>query len=192
MLERDRRCFRHGGQLVLPTEAQVLVAAGSWAHALVLAGLAPLTHDRSQTAPVSIVDALDLFADEYGYIATTSELEGFAVQRDFPLARRRRPFAEDVAAVRALRAAHGEETAEQRPAKAERPNFDGHGAGGGSRRKKRWSDNELAAALVAAFDLMPPRTCGRFQALSGSRRRTNPHSMSIGFAMMLKPSLAGS
>jgi hypothetical protein len=158
MLESDRRCYRHGRKLVLPTEAQILVAAGSWAHALALAGLSPLTHDRSQTTPVSVVDALDLFADEYGYVATTSELEGFAVQRDLPLARRRRPFAEDVAAVRALRAARGEETAEQRPSKEQRPVFEPAAAGVTARRKKRWSDAELVAALVAGFDLVPPRT----------------------------------
>ncbi len=28
---------------------------------------------------------------------------------------------------------------------------------GGNRRKKRWEDDELVAALVAALDLMPPR-----------------------------------
>jgi hypothetical protein len=58
----------------------------------------------------------------------------------------------------ALRAARDEGTAEQRPPKAERPSFDGHGVEeGGKRRKKRWSDDELVAALVEAFDLIPPR-----------------------------------
>jgi hypothetical protein len=158
MLDSDRRCYRHGGRLALPTEAQILVAAGSWPHALALAGLDPLTRDRSQTTAVSVVDALDLFADEYGYIATTSELEGFAVQRDFPLARRRRPYAEEKAELRALRSARGEETSERRPPKEQRPTFDGQAAESGSRRKKRWSDDELVAALVSAFDLVPSRT----------------------------------
>jgi hypothetical protein len=157
LLQSDRRCYRHGGQLRLPTEAQILVAAGSWAHALALAGLAQLGHDSAQTEAVSTVDALDLFADEYGYIATTAELEGFALQRDFQLARRRRPYAEEKADVLGLRAARGEETKE-RPPKGERPSFNGHKAEqGGKRRKKRWSDEELVAALVEGFDLVPPR-----------------------------------
>lgn len=157
ILDSDRRCYRHGGQLVLPTEAQILVAAGNWAHALALAGLAPLTHDRSQTEAVSVVDALDLFVDEYGYIATTADLEGFARDRGFPLARRRRPFAEEKAELLALRGARGEEPCDHRPPKEQRPVFGLQAPVGHARRKKGWTDDELVAALVAAFDLMPPR-----------------------------------
>jgi hypothetical protein len=157
MLASDRRCYRHGRRLSLPTEAQILVAARTWAHALALAGLDPLERERSQTVPVAIVDALDLFAAEYGYVATTHELEGFALQRGFPLARRRRPYAEEIAELRALRTPRGDETPDRRPSKADRPVFERGGEARGNRRKKRWSDDELVAALVAALDLMPPR-----------------------------------
>jgi hypothetical protein len=156
LLDADRRCYRHGGQLRLLTESQILVAAGSWRQALALAGLDPLDPARAQNEPVQILDALDLFVDRHGYVATTQEMEGFAREEDFPLARRRRRYAEEVAELRTRRDGRGEETPTERPPPQERPQFDA-ARGTSRRRKKRWLDEELVAAIVRGFDLLPAR-----------------------------------
>jgi hypothetical protein len=92
MLADDRARRRHGGQLRLPNELQVMQAAGSWDRALALADLKPRsrTSHRPDRAPAGIIDVLDRCYEHYGVEPRFRDLETFAKANGIPFPRKQR------------------------------------------------------------------------------------------------------
>jgi hypothetical protein len=86
ILTADRARWLHGGQLLLPTEEQIMVAVGSWDDALRGAGLRA-QRERGPTkrgkAP-TLTDLMDRFYDEYGVQPSAGALKEFARGNGIP------------------------------------------------------------------------------------------------------------
>ena len=65
LLASHRRKWRHGGQLLIPNEDQVVAVCGAWDAALAAAGLEVRGPggDRARAAPVDLIDARPLLRD---------------------------------------------------------------------------------------------------------------------------------
>ncbi|MGD0455905.1 MAG: hypothetical protein ABSB69_20145 [Solirubrobacteraceae bacterium] len=86
VLAEDRARWLSGGQVLLPTDDQIIVAVGSWEGALALAGLRE-TRERGPTtrgkAP-PLVDLMERFYDEYGFQPAAKDLRQFARGNGIP------------------------------------------------------------------------------------------------------------
>jgi hypothetical protein len=93
MLDEDRGRWRHGGQLRLPSEHQVIAVAGSWDRALADAGLAsrPKVGHKRRTAVPTITEILNRCYEAHGAQPTQRESELFARANGIPY--RSRPVA---------------------------------------------------------------------------------------------------
>jgi hypothetical protein len=129
MLAADR-ARKHGGQLRLPSDDQVRLAAGSWAGALRLAGLAPRPPGSAAARrPPSIIEVLDRCYEHYGIEPHLTGLVTWARANGIPFPRKERnkPWSTYIAEWKAARSANGQ------PAPA-RPGAQGQGAGSYRRR----------------------------------------------------------
>jgi hypothetical protein len=75
LMRRDRRAYRHGGMLQLPTNDQIVRIAGSWEAALAAAGLDP--PGRSDRPCLSVEEVLDLHLARYGFRPSAKNLQRF-------------------------------------------------------------------------------------------------------------------
>lgn len=111
LLTVDDARHRHGGRLLLATEAQIRAAAGGdWQQALTDAGLTrgPTSTGRRPTRrAVAVDEALERCLDYHGALPSGQALERFAAAHGFALKRRDAPWAQLVARVRERRAAAG-------------------------------------------------------------------------------------
>jgi hypothetical protein len=154
MLDAAKRSYRHHSELSLPTSNQIETTAGSWAEALVIAGLKPRQVVGAAGIPITAV--LELFLETHGFIATFEQMEAFARVQQFPLANRRKPFTTYIAELQDERAEWGKWT----PAKSLRgmePKLDTPAPGlvgllacypEAQKRKKRWTSEECIRALA--------------------------------------------
>lgn len=111
MLRRDRVRWLHGGQLILPNEAQVITVMGSWEQALASAGLtAPQVErgDSSKMHAPTIPDLLERFHAHHGVQPTIRDLRTFAHANGIPFPNMSAVrFNDAVAEWKARRAAQG-------------------------------------------------------------------------------------
>jgi hypothetical protein len=116
MRARERRSWRHGSPLELPTANQIVVVCGGWGNALAAAGLELRAADPLPAGGVPIVDALAWAVALHNAVPTTQQLEWFAGAQRFPLAKRRHPWAHYLDALAARLAEQGKELPPRAPA----------------------------------------------------------------------------
>jgi hypothetical protein len=159
MLAEDRARWMHGGQLRLPNEHQLAVAAGSWDRALALAELKPrqgVGGQRTRSRPAGIVHVLERCFAAHGTEPTIAELAAFAKANGIPFPRkeRGRPYSDYVREWKDGRRAKGLPVPEGPPPKRERPDYDqdvGAAAPGERRARKRWDDVDELVDWVARY-----------------------------------------
>jgi hypothetical protein len=76
LMRSDRRAYRHGGLLRLPTNNQIVRIAGSWEAALAAAGLQPPSQSSRRPCR-SLEEALDLHLARYGFLPSAKNLRRF-------------------------------------------------------------------------------------------------------------------
>jgi hypothetical protein len=162
MLDAARRSRLHQSELSLPTEGQIERITGSWDKALKIARLKSRPQTGGGTG-VPIVAVLELFLGTYGYLPGVAQLEGFARAQGIPLAKRRKPYADYIAALMAERAEWGKWTPPHSLAGA-KPKLDEPVPGlsallarfpKAQKRKKRWTREECDEALVGLLAEWP-------------------------------------
>lgn len=161
---RDRTRWRNGARLLLPTDAQVIAAVGSWDDALRAAGLATLVEcgGPAQRPAPTLVDLLGRFHDAYGFQPSARELRAFARGNDVPYpSERRQRFSAAVAEWRANRRAAGlpEPRVVMRPGgrgkRAPAYSADVGAARAGEHRRAKWTPASCAAAVACYLRQLP-------------------------------------
>jgi len=155
----DGRRHRHGQDLRLPTEGQIVRIFGDWDAGLERAGLQPRPERpaKEQDAKgVPIAEAIDRCIEKYDVLPTASEVELFARGEGFPLARER-PYSRDLEAVGASRASRGLSTPDGYPPTKERPDYlnpvlQTAAKPGEQRMKNVWQDDEVVESMIRFLD----------------------------------------
>jgi hypothetical protein len=123
MLDADRRAYRHGGNLWLPTVGQIQwFADGGWDQALKLAGLRP----RSTPAlgdGLTRIEILELGLRVHGCLMTRREIEIFADSERLAFSRRAVLHGDALRILRQRRAAAGQWTPPRPPRPEQRPDY---------------------------------------------------------------------
>ena len=166
----DRSRHRHGGRLGLLTDHQITrIAGGDWQHALSVAGLTgpPPGTASGMRRGVSVAEALRRCIDYHGALPTFAAVVQFASIHGFALARKRTPWTQIVADVRAARLADGRWTPPRAAPKGE-VDFthviaasDALAAWKGAderRRPRRWQFEDCAAAMGRFLADAPARS----------------------------------
>ncbi len=120
-LRRDRRRWMYGGLLglMLPNSDQIRWAAGSWARALEIAGLAPLPAQSRVGPALSVVDVLDAYVEATGRLAPVWwVVEEWRCNRDEPVQQPVHSPDSYVEALRRQRQARGQKTPAVDPARS--------------------------------------------------------------------------
>jgi hypothetical protein len=169
MVERARRMSDF--VVRVPTVAQVESVAGTWDAACPLAGLdsGPMS---VREGGMPIVQALEVMLDTYGVLPTQKELERFMRANRLALAKRTRPWADDLHELRRDRAQRGQETPDGPPPMERRPDYELPVAGlvGRPAQRKVATDEECLKAVRAWLRDLPPeerptqRSYARWQA----------------------------
>ncbi|HLH13824.1 MAG TPA: hypothetical protein VKV16_03470 [Solirubrobacteraceae bacterium] len=142
---------RHPIELSLPSEWQILRAAGSWDAALEIAGFERGPAPRAPKG-LALVDALELALEAIGCLPTRNELERFAAANRLSIAKGRRGYAKELAELRARRADWGKWTPQAPPPPGQRPDWRVQVELPGNvplveRRKREWTRDECIAAI---------------------------------------------
>lgn len=152
ILTADRKRWRHGRQLRLPTADQVRKVAGTWEQALELAGLRPSPKVSPFVAP-SISELLDRCYAVHGTQPCCDELRAFARANGIAFPRLSLKWRELVAEWKASRRERGLPVPEGPPPPHERPDYgaDVGAARADERRNTDRSDREECVAWVAKY-----------------------------------------
>jgi hypothetical protein len=160
MLAADRAHYLHGGQLILPSEAQVIAHAGSWPKALRLAGL-----EDAKSVPLgavmvpTLVELMERFFEHYGTQPTRRALEAFTSGNGIPQPRsNKQSFRAGLEDWRAKRAEQGLPAAPPAPPKHKHPDYArdlGAARPGERRRHKRRTTEECVAWIRAYLEELP-------------------------------------
>jgi hypothetical protein len=131
----DHRRYIHGGTLLLPTEDQIRIIAGSWDTALELASLPPRAEWRRRRG-LNQAEALELCFLETGALATSMEIKAWCRAQGIAYSDRAMTREEALADFRRRLAGRGIEAPASPPPRAERPDYGaslpgGDGGGGG-------------------------------------------------------------
>lgn len=169
MIQRTRRMR----DLVvrMPTVAQVESFAGTWGAACRFAGLdsGPM---RVREGGMPIVQALELVLDTHGVLPTQKGLERFMRTNQLALAKRTRPWADDLHELRQDRSRRGQETPDGPPPVERRPDYElpVPGLVGRAAQRKVATGEECVEAVRAWLNDLPPterptqRSYARWQA----------------------------
>jgi hypothetical protein len=158
MLDADRARFIHGGHLILPSEEQVIIYAGSWLAALSLAGLEETDESEGRAAP-SLVALMERFHEHYATRPMLTHLEVFASGNGIPFpSRRQQHFGEALDAWKAKRSAEGLPEPAKSPPTRERPDYSrdvGAALPGERRQAKRRGAEECVAWMRRYLEGLP-------------------------------------
>jgi hypothetical protein len=153
MIRADRRAYRHGGVVTLPTADQVTRVAGSWAEALAAAGLEESTGRALQSVPIE--EMLDLHFKKHGFVISADSLGPFAAAEGLRVQHRgARRWSEIVEAWRSGHAERGF-IIPPRPKRVRRISYGPPVAWELTDRSKvKWTDDELVDVLVRSRDTL--------------------------------------
>ena len=171
-VERDRIAagrarLRSGRQLLLPTDAQIIAAVGSWDEALRRAGLAT-TEERPRlrlSGSPTLADLLGRFHDAHGFQASARELREFARGNGVPYpSERTQRFSAAVAEWRRERREAGlpdPRVVTRVGGRGKRaPDYSREvgAARAGERRRTKWTRASCASAVARYLAQLPART----------------------------------
>jgi hypothetical protein len=123
MLAENRRRYRHGGRLVMPTVGQIEWRLGPWPEALAKAGLKRRGHTGRPGLPIA--DAIELFLEATGCLVGRTLLTRLCKINDLSLGQRweKPSYPVEVARVRERRAAVGKWTPPKYTRTRQRPDL---------------------------------------------------------------------
>ncbi|HWY19503.1 MAG TPA: hypothetical protein VNY27_12435 [Solirubrobacteraceae bacterium] len=161
ILAADAARWLHGGQLLVPSDDQIIAAcggaaAGGWDRALALAGLQPRpAHGakRGKYAPPT-TDLLDRCYEAHGTQPRQDELETFARANDIPCSRdRSKKWSETITDWKAKRRATGLPVPDGLPPMDQRPDYTRNvgAAMPGETRQHKWDNVEDCIACVQRY-----------------------------------------
>lgn len=162
MLAVDRARWLHGGQLMLPTDDQIAMAAGDWDRALSLAGLAPrpgLGDQGKSKIGLTPAELLERCYEVHGTQATARELRDFARANKIPHARLEyKKWLEWVAEWKASRLAKGLPVPSGPQARNARPDYsrDMGAAIPGKHRLNQWSAEDCIQSVTHYLEQLKP------------------------------------
>jgi hypothetical protein len=131
-----------------------------------------------------VVQALELVLDTYDVLPTQKELERFMRTNQLALAKRTRPWADDLHELRRERSRRGQNTPEKPPPVERRPDYELPVAGlvGRPAQRKTATDGECLDAVRAWMRALPPneRPTQRSYAQWQARHPQHPAASVIG------------
>ncbi len=159
MLRSDRARWLHGGQLLLPSEEQIITSVGSWERALGLAGMTASHRTHGEERPgrgnvPTLTDLLERFYEHYNVQPAVEDLRTFARGNGIPYPNERGVrFGEAVAAWKAQRIARGLPVPEKPPRPKERADYsrDVRAARAGERLRRKWRDVEECVTWMVRY-----------------------------------------
>lgn len=162
LLAADRRVWRHGRKLRLPTDEQIRIAADGWDRALALAKLSArhgLGDQGQGKYAATTEDVLDRCFEAHGTELTSKEIWTFVAANGIPYSReRQRLWGECIAAWKQQRRAQGLDVPDGPPPRGQRPNYSqdvGAGKSGERRIPRRHSLEDCVASVVAYLEHLP-------------------------------------
>lgn len=166
MRAKARLSWRYDRDPRLPSEGQIVWVAGSWDAALAIAGLELRPPDPGGAKGLSRAEVLDLALDATGCLLTSHELNTFAAANGLSLEKWKKgttSWADELTALREMRAEWGKWTPAAPPPKEHRPDYSipsswlGRDAGP-RRRKQRWTRDECVVAIRQVMAENPGRS----------------------------------
>jgi hypothetical protein len=163
MRAADRTRWLHGGQLLVPSDDQIVAATGSWDRALALARLAPrpgLGDQGLTAASPPITDLLERFYEAHGAQPSARDLKAFARANGIPYPRETgRTWNESVMAWKQSRRDKGLPVPDRTPPPKERADYGAvrgaSAAHANERRRTQWTVANCVNAVARYLAHLP-------------------------------------